>query len=374
MLICILEGHMRGRTHFLIAGALRALALGAAMAVAAPASAADCDRACLEGFANRFIDAVGTKKGKSLPLAANIRLTENGQNLAIGDGFWGTVDGAGRFRNIFIDTETQQIGFISVMKEAKQLALYSGRLKIENGKYTEIETIIARSTGSGNISRGPAMLEELGAPHKSWSEVIPAAKRESREALIRGANAYFAAIELNDGHADYPFTDDCLRRENGVQTTNNAEVDYADLNRRLQGQASLSAEAAAAAANPIARLAALSCTAQFKSGVFRFVDRVRDRRFPVVDVERGAVFAFGFFDHSGTTRNFPLADGTMMRDFGPATPTTWEIAEAFKVENGMIRTIEAVLTGVPYGMHSGWPGARDADLLRTYSKLPAPRN
>jgi len=367
---------MKIGNDFPLLRALRVVALGVSLAAvgAVPATAADCDRACLEGFANRYIDAVGDKKAGSLPLATNIRLTENGQTLSLGDGFWGTVEGKGRYRNIFVDTEAQQVAFISVMKEAKQLALYAGRLKVEDGKISEIETIVSRSNGSGNISRGPAMLEELGSPHHSWSEVIPAEKRETREALIYGANMYFAAIELNDGHHEYTFTDDCLRRENGVQTTNNTEVDYADLNRRLAGQASQSAEAAAAAANPIANLAALSCTAQFKSGVFRFVDRVRDRRFPVVDVERGAVFAFGFFDHSGTVRNFPLADGTMMRDFGPATPTTWEIAEAFKIENGKIRTIEAVLTGVPYGMHSGWPGARDGDLPRTLSKLPAPRN
>ncbi|BAK67191.1 hypothetical protein SLG_25160 [Sphingobium sp. SYK-6] len=349
------------------------ITLGAALAaafVAAPVQAAsECDRSCLQGMADQFVDAVGGKKTANLPLAADVRLTENGQTLSAGDGFWGTVEGAGRYRNIFIDTDTQQIGFIVVMKEAKKLALYAGRLQVKDGKFTEVETIISRSSGSGNISRGPAMLEERGAPHPSWSEIIPAERRETREQLVRGANNYFAAIELNDGHADYPFTDDCLRHENGVQTTNNPDIDYADINRRLAGQQG----EAAAAANPIARLSALSCTAQFKTGFFRFVDRVRDRRFPVVDVERGAVFAFGFFDHSGTIRNFPLADGTMLKDFGPDTPMTWEIAEAFKLESGKIRTIEAVLTAAPYGMPSGWPGARDADLPRTFSKLPPPR-
>lgn len=360
----------KGNISFLRpASGLRHVSVLVAVLAASPAQAATCDRTCLQGLAERFVDAVGGRETATLPLASTVRLTENGQSLSPGDGFWGTVDGIGRYRNIFIDTETQQIGFIAVMKEAKQLALYAGRLKVEDGKFTEIETIISRSNGSGNISRGPAMLEERGAAHPSWGEIIAPERRETREQLIRGANNYFAAIELNDGHADYPFTDDCLRHENGVQTTSNAEIDYANINRRLAGQQG----EAAAAANPIARLSALSCTAQFKTGFFRFVDRVRDRRFPVVDVERGAVFAFGFFDHSGTIRNFSLADGTMLKDFGPDTPTTWELAEAFKLEDGKIRTIEAVLTAAPYGMHSGWPGARDADLPRTFSKLPPPR-
>ena len=63
--------------------------------------------------------------------------------------------------------------------------------------------------------------------------------------------------------------------------------------------------------------------------------RIRDRRFVAVDRERGIVFAFGFFDHR--TINW-----------------TWQIAELFKVRDGLIHRIEAVLQRCPYGMNSGW--------------------
>jgi hypothetical protein len=39
---------------------------------------------------------------------------------------------------------------------------------------------------------------------------------------------------------------------------------------------------------------------------------------------------------------------------GPTTPWTWELAEMFKIENGKIRRIEAILDRAPYGMGSGW--------------------
>ena len=39
---------------------------------------------------------------------------------------------------------------------------------------------------------------------------------------------------------------------------------------------------------------------------------------------------------------------------GPTTPWTWQIAELFKVEKGLLHEIEAVLERVPYGMTSGW--------------------
>ena len=81
--------------------------------------------------------------------------------------------------------------------------------------------------------------------------------------------------------------------------------------------------------------ASWSCKQQFESGLLNIVSRIRDRRFVAVDRERGIVFAFGFFDH-------------VTLDW------TWEIAELFKVQNGLIHRIEAVLTRCPYGMNSGW--------------------
>ena len=33
---------------------------------------------------------------------------------------------------------------------------------------------------------------------------------------------------------------------------------------------------------------------------------------------------------------------------------TWQLAELFKIENGMIRRVEAVFHRAPYGIPSGW--------------------
>jgi hypothetical protein len=53
--------------------------------------------------------------------------------------------------------------------------------------------------------------------------------------------------------------------------------------------------------------------------------------------------------------DFPLTDGTISPG-GIKAPFTWEIAEAFRVEKGKIRTVEAVLNNVPYGNKGGWEG------------------
>jgi hypothetical protein len=96
------------------------------------------------------------------------------------------------------------------------------------------------------------------------------------------------------------------------------------------------------------------CRQQFESGVFHYVTRIRDRRFVLVDPERGLAFAFAFFDNaSGDARNGTLADGRKVVS-GPSIPWTWQIAEVFKIERGLIGPVESVLHQVPYGMGSGW--------------------
>jgi len=150
-------------------------------------------------------------------------------------------------------------------------------------------------------------VDKLGKPADVFFATIPENKRATREELIKTANYYFSGLSHNDGKGYYPFTDDCLRLENGMITT-----------QQKDGQPVLGA-----------------CKKQFETGLKGIVDRVRDRRFVAVDRERGIVFAFGFFDHYRIN-------------------WTWQIAELFKIEDGQIRRIEAVFQRAPFGIPSGW--------------------
>jgi len=168
---------------------------------------------------------------------------------------------------------------------------------------------------------------------------VPANKRMSRADLIATANKYFTGMQNNDGKGDYPFADDCNRLENGGQTTN-APTPAGQTRPDPKTSTNYSAQ--------------WSCMEQFKSGLLHFVHRIRDRRFVAVDEERGIVFAFGFFDHSGgATRTFQVPDGRTVTA-GPVQPWTWQIAELFKVYDGKLHEIEAVLQRAPYGLISGW--------------------
>ncbi|HET7923344.1 MAG TPA: hypothetical protein VFL30_00510, partial [Rhodanobacteraceae bacterium] len=57
--------------------------------------AASCDRACLEGWVDRYFAAVIADDPRAVPLAANVRFTENGQVLPVGEGLWKSMKSAG---------------------------------------------------------------------------------------------------------------------------------------------------------------------------------------------------------------------------------------------------------------------------------------
>ena len=71
------------------------LAAAAAFLSATGARAADqtCDRACLEGFVNQYLDALVSRNPYSLPLGPKVKFTENEQVIPLGEGIWGTASG-----------------------------------------------------------------------------------------------------------------------------------------------------------------------------------------------------------------------------------------------------------------------------------------
>ncbi len=315
---------------------LAALALSATARVAL---AADCDRACLEGFVDRYLDAVIADQPGAVPLAPNVRFTEDGQQLVVGDGLWNTMRGKGRYRLFVSDVPAGQVAFFGSIEEDHRdpdkgtPALIALRLKIRDQQIAEIEQIVIRDENAAK------RVEALGAPNPVYLETIPVKERMSRADLITTANKYFSGMQQNDGKGDYPFADDCNRLENGGQSTN-APTPAGEKRPDPKTSTGYSGQ--------------WSCLEQFQSGLLHFVNRIRDRRFVAVDQERGIVFAFGFFDHSGgATRTFKVPDGRTVTA-GPVQPWTWEIAELFKIEKGKIRKIEALLHRSPYGMLSGW--------------------
>ena len=265
---------------------------------------------------------------------AGARYTENGIELPVGEGLWATADRIGTYQHTFLDSAGEQAAAFATVTEGATRSILALRVKAAGGAVREIEALVARPPlfgGAGGFGDGPAQLDRAGEPDAGWFGA--AAPRLPREDLRRIADAYFAGLERNDGRGDYPVADGCIRIENGFRTT---EV-----------------PAGSAGKTPyLEAFRALTAKQQFETGFFRFVTRIRERRFPVIDEARGVVFAFAFFDHDGTVRDYTLADGTPRT--GIDRPFSWMIAEAFRIERGLLTRIEALMAEVPYGHRSGW--------------------
>ena len=65
--------------------------------IAAEASHAPCDRACLDDYVDRFLKALVAHDARLLPVAQTVKYTENGQRLPLNDGLWGTATKIGDF-------------------------------------------------------------------------------------------------------------------------------------------------------------------------------------------------------------------------------------------------------------------------------------
>lgn len=298
--------------------------------------AAACDRACLEGWVDRYVDAMLAHDPAKVALARDYKFTENGQRLVLPDGLWNTMTAKGGYKLYVPDVEAQSIAFFGSLQESGQGIMYGLRLKIRNNQITEAEQFIQRSPSSATG------FERIGY---KWTEPIPPADRLTREQLIETANKYFTGMASSDGKGDYSFfADDCNRIENGGNTTNQPTP---------PGQQRPDPKTATGYS------AQWGCREQFASGLLHFVSRIRDRRYAAVDPERGIVVAYGFFDHmAGDTRNFQTPDGRAVTA-GPQQPFTWEIYELFRIEGNKIRQIQAIMERAPYGMNAGWSAWED---------------
>ena len=298
----------------------------------------NCNRACLENVVNQYLAAVVAHNPAGLPLSKDVMYTENDQKMEIGDGFWKTAEGRGNYTHIIADPDFGQVAFMGTMREAGTPLLMSLRIRVELGRITEIESVYFK-TGGG----GPNNIAAMDAPYKPedfWFKSIPPAQQMSRQELIAVADGYFTGLQKNDGKGingtgTYPFTDDCHRVENGSPTTNVP---------RAAGKASDGVDAFS-----------LDCLKQFKIGYYFVVQNIHDRRYPVVDRERGVVRSHVVFDQ-GTVNKGVLSDGRPYEFKGFNRPSSILVNEMFLIENGKIRRVEMIGPSAVYHMNSPWPG------------------
>ncbi|MGX7897025.1 hypothetical protein [Tsuneonella sp. HG222] len=279
------------------------------------ATDAVADRDLLIDAANAFIDAIVVHRDvASLSTTRGARWTENGSVIDASESRLVSAQTIG-YRLIFADELTGQVAFYGAVSEpgGGRAAVFV-RLKTVRREIAEVEIVHARQ-GEASLFRPEAMT----LPDPIYAETVPADKRNTRAALIAAAQAYYDGIEAADG-SRVPAAPGCYRVENGVDT-------------HIEPSLQLSGHCNAGLAN------------------FTWIKPVRDRRFPIVDEERGLVWAIVVMDIAGGPYQ-TMIDGRPTQAVRP--PRSIIVGELFKVVGGRIRRMEVVMRNVPYGSGTGW--------------------
>jgi len=310
----------------------------------------------LRGLAGQVMDAMVRCCPCDLPLAADVRYTENGLDVKLGEGLWKTINALRGYGITLADPETGQGGWFGALNEFNLFALLAMRFKTAEGRITEIECVIARpelaaaviksSNGEQDVElKGatftmyvPPLLADLdpdafGQPAPALLQRPPSADRNALKAAV---DHYYDALITRDASLA-PLAADCVRRENGVPASHNANGPQPD------------------PSHPEFRLYAGDCAAELNGGFLAGLTHLRDRRSLLVDKAQGLVLDLALLDNPARNTHIKVAGvGEIAVPASCLAPWTDMHAQLFKISSGKITYIEDLVRRLPYGQASGW--------------------
>src|SRR5215469_5594359 len=107
------------------------------------------DREGLERAIDRYLEALVANDPSRLDLAPDVVFVENCQRLKLGEGTWGTITGRGTYSHYFADPDTGQAAIICTVRENGVPARLDLRLRLEDGKIKEVESLFIRDDLAG---------------------------------------------------------------------------------------------------------------------------------------------------------------------------------------------------------------------------------
>jgi len=251
-------------------------------------------------FALEYLEAITNNDIERLLLSPDLKVTYNGIKTTLaGSPVWGAPRRI-PFRQTFADPETGSVVFFGVITNtttrhagfAAKWWLCAIRLKIDNNEIVEIEEIATDSI----FAHFEKNFWEL-RPNLAFNYPLAERARSTREEMVEIVECYWRAVEGNIDSYDIPFHPDAVRSECGTITTdaknfpNSARGDFTKVT----------------------------------NDGWRW--DVVNRRYPVIDTDRGIVISFVDLITTGQTNP----------DFLPCI-----VAEIFKIENGLLKDIFAV--------------------------------
>ena len=252
-----------------------------------------CDRACLTAINDAYLAALIAHDASKLKTAASVRFTENGKQLQLNEGLFAVAGTLRAFRQDFAEVAAGQTAGFAALDDSAGVVLLAFRMKVVAREVTELETLVVRQGQATFFS--PA---SLSMRDPIYDMEVPAAARSPREKMIEVVDSYFKGIESGDGSA-IPVDASAARNENGTVTARGSSIQ--------------------------------------NLAMFAYIEEVK-RRYVLVDEERGVVLPLVLFE-------IPM---------GLGGSRTLHLAELFKVQDGKIMDILAIMVNQPLGTPSGW--------------------
>lgn len=255
-----------------------------------------CDRECLLGFMNRYLEASATHNPSAIPVSLTANIRENTIPVELGKDAWAKIT-ALKSKQEFADAETGQVFFWGAVEMDGGPAAMSVRLKVENRKITEIETVL--NNGPEGLFNSDWLLEQ----DVLYESPLPPDRVSTREAMIKVVDNYWEAVGIHNASVA-SFSRRCVRYENG------------------RGNPSIAPGETSACSGGLAN---------FKG------QQTIERRYPVVDVERGVVISYTFIQHQERNPQQALY-----------------ISSVAKIVDGKLRELDAVNYTVPFPATAGF--------------------
>lgn len=175
-----------------------------------------CSRQLLKSTVDAYFKALAAHDPSTLPLADNVKFTENAKSSKMGqDGLWKTA-GALKYIHTAYDDRSEGCDTVcctavsqAVVPEGSTDLTVALRLKMVDQKITEVETIAARK---GDYMMGPdgkALADS--AKIVQWEDAPPAGKANTRTEITKWIDKYFRMF--SKGFCN--MASNCKRMENG---------------------------------------------------------------------------------------------------------------------------------------------------------------
>ena len=191
------------------------LALFGSALFAGPALAqGSCTRADLQAAADRYVAAQSKGDPKLVGLAPEAKYLEQMQPAEIATGILSTPQKIDFHRSL-LDTKSCESFTEVIVADPAHPYVLGTRLKLDGKAVSEIETLV---TDKDDWLFSAANTLKYSSAEK-W-DIVPADKRQSREAIVAAADAYLNLF--NDPTVKVPWGSPCARLEGGLYTAKGA--------------------------------------------------------------------------------------------------------------------------------------------------------